>query len=97
MTDTEISGPWIIYDFSNPIFHRTLPYLEILSARARRCAARAKFGLVDYFDKPWDPRVGETVVEAFHELEPWSKSWLEWWEEDTKIDLDEVEGGSNVA
>ena len=94
-----MGGPWWPwYDRGYPEdFDGMLSLLEIVIARVRRCAARAKLGLVDIdMNRPIDG-IRVRVVEAFHELEPWSKSWLEWWEEDTKIDFDDVEGGSNVA
>lgn len=92
-----MGGSWFFRTRGWPSFRRTLTLLEILSARARRCAARAKIGLLDYDDRPYDILEGDTVYEVFHELEPWSKSWLDWWEEATKIDLDDVERASNVA
>lgn len=40
---------------------------------------------------------GATKIGVLDELEPRSKDWREWWDDATKIDLDDVEGASIVA
>lgn len=89
-------GHWFIWDHGTLTVHRAARLLEMLGKRARRYAARAKIGLSDCCLDPKDiARMREhiaqgrdEVVGVLHDLEPWSENWLGWWEESTKIDMD---------
>ncbi|KAF6223705.1 hypothetical protein HO133_000548 [Letharia lupina] len=93
-------GQCFIYDDDYPTVyvHRAITLVEILGKRARRCAAGVKVDLLDCeFDPKHVVQEGGIEVSWLIELEPWSKNWLGWWEEATKIDFDDGEGARNVA
>ena len=72
--------------------------MNTLGKRAQRRAARAKIGLVEgRYDRGYLERDEKQWFPVLDELEPWSESWLEWWENDTKVDFDEGEEASNKA
>ena len=96
-------GEWFICD-NYPAYPENLAMLRveiellnIIGKRARRFAARAKIGLSCNVNNV-PPNQDDCVrVRVLDELEPWSEDWLEWWENDTKVDLDGREGGENMA
>lgn len=70
----------------------------MLGKLARRCAARAKIDLLKEYEDFVDLAPAEGVrIRVLDDLEPWSKDWLEWWEEDTKIYFDDGERASDMA
>lgn len=85
----ETDGHWFILGRGRSTADRAVALLDILGKRARRCAARAKIGLSGCCnDAEYIVEWGDEVVGVLHDLEPWSENWLRWWEESTKIDMD---------
>lgn len=100
----ESGEKWFIRDWGHCFTRFTLyiDFLNTMGKRARRRAARAKIGLLWCGEDPdYDPvcraQDRKQWLPVLDELEPWSKGWLDWWEEDTKVDLSEGEGASNKA
>lgn len=86
---------WFVSDEGQryPRFKLDMECLNVLGKAARRRAPRAKIGLVegisDDFEnaRAWEYLDEKSWLPVLDELEPWSKEWLEWWAEDTKINL----------
>lgn len=64
---------------------------------ARRFAPKAKIGLREGFSDRIFIYDRERWVRVLHEVEPWSKNWLEWWEEDRKSDMFSGEEANDMA
>ena len=80
------------------MLHRWITLLDALGKRAPKCEARAKVRLVGCDTVPSNVvHPGAINIGVLDELEPWSKDWREWWEDATKVDLDDVEGASNFV
>ena len=99
----EIGGQWFLRERNGPptIHHSTSIHattiLEVLGLQARRRAPRAKIGLLEsqYLCNPGQER--GVMVGVLHDIEPWSRNWLEWWDGDTKIELNEGDEARYVA
>ena len=78
---------------------KVVELLNVLGGSARRCAPKAKIGLdIGSFYRVRERDASEEkCVRALDEVEPWSKDWLDWWEEDRKFDKDSEEGANDIA
>ena len=105
MSGTQIHGQWFIIPKGfrrNPdeLLDRTVMSVNTLGRLAHRLAAKAKIGLVvDGREVDWD---GHKYTNSPHyrvldDLDPWSKDYLRWWEEETKIDFEGDETFNKTA
>ena len=65
--------------------------INALGKLAHRVAAKAKIGLaVEILDPETETKLRPCTisVRVLDDLEPWSKNWLDWWEEETKVNLE---------
>lgn len=91
---------WFIRDegLAFSLFKLKIECLNSIGKQARRRAPRAKIGFVEGCVVPEDrTQDGMQWFPVLDELEPWSKDWLESWEEDTKVDLNKGERAGNKA
>ena len=99
-TERKIGEEWFIcyLDEEPPMLKNIVKILNVLGKSARRCAARTKIGFFEESPHPmYKGPDWNKWVRVFDEVEPWSKYWLEWWEEDTKFDMDSGEGANDMA
>ena len=99
----EIHGQWFIVktcprDTPGLDLRRAIISIDTLGKLAHRVAAKAKIGLAVRDLQFWEVAEIEVIqVRVLDELEPWSKNWLSWWEEETKIDFEGGETFNKVA
>ena len=88
---TEIHGHWFLVESESGLvidstLHRKSVLINTLGKLAHRVAARAKIGLGGrcvVTDEPMDSH-----YRVLDDIEPWSKKFMSWWEEKTKIDFE---------
>ena len=85
----ETGGEWLMCRLEDnfPRLKNIVEFLNDVGKRARRCAAKAKIDLSDGSSgHKFKDSDKVKSIRVLDEVEPWSKKWLEWREEDTKPD-----------
>ena len=90
-------GGWLLCHDSNSMSKRVVESINILGNQARRLAARAKVGFLEWGSDQIEARDGVIWVPVLNTLEPWSKNWLEWWEEASEANLKDGESASSAT
>lgn len=93
----EIKGHWFTYCARFDRAQRLAEYVNAMAKCARRHAPRAMFSLYIRGRRSNVEPAAEEWIRVFDDLEPWSKNWLEWWEEENKLGLDGGEEADNTA
>ena len=91
-----MNGAWFIGDHTSTSLRPLIEYLDSAARDIRRRAARAKISL-QIPEGQIKTVTEEEWIPVFDDIEPWSKNWLEWWEEENKLDLDGGEEADNTA
>ena len=101
LTGAEIHGQWFLvnrYPAARPDtdLGSMIIFVNTLGKLAHRIAAKAKISLAGTEYEEGD-ELRHTYHRVLDDLDPWSKDWLSWWEQETKIDLEGDETFNKAA